>query len=86
MYQAPDSRNSTVYINLFLFKFKFETNFSKSELKFPITNVNSSNLGENLHTWQHCQEGKSGLLLLCCKVCKHFGTNNRNFHINMYDE
>ena len=32
-------------MNLFLLKFKFETNFSKSELKFPITNVNSSNLG-----------------------------------------
>ena len=45
------------YTNLFLLKFKFETNFFKSELKFPITNVNSSNQGENLHTWQHCREG-----------------------------
>ena len=69
---------NSLYINLFLLKFKFETNFAKSELKFPIINVNSSNLGENLHTWQHCREG-SGLLFLCRKVCKHFGTNNRNF-------
>ena len=28
--------------------------FHKSKLKFPITTVNSSNLGQNLHTWQHC--------------------------------
>ena len=50
-----------IYMYLFLLKFKFKTNFSKSELKFPITNVNSSNLRENFHTWQHCQEGKCEL-------------------------
>ena len=31
-----------------------EPKFPKSELKCPITSVNSSNLGENLQTWQHC--------------------------------
>ena len=51
-------KNSHIYTNLFLLEFKFETYFSKSELKFPITNVNSSNLGENLHTWHHCRQGK----------------------------
>ena len=30
-----------------------EPKFPKSELKFPITSVNSSNLGENLHALQH---------------------------------
>ena len=30
-----------------------EPKFAKSELEFPITSVNSSNLGENPLTWQH---------------------------------
>ena len=25
-------------------------------------------------------------MLLCRNICKHFGTNNRNCYINMYDE
>ena len=40
-----------IYRNLLLKKFQ-EPGFPKPKLKFPITRVSSSNLGENLHTWQ----------------------------------